>query len=613
MKKLLLTAMAFLSMQLLIAQNTETENISEVIVCTEFHITKPLRDIVEQNPLNQDADLKDKEESHDRVARIPYMATLNPDALPKGDDPAAQKKSGGKQLKGTLQSWNGQSGSGYPPDPSGAAGTDHYVQAVNTAYRIYNKTGGSVSGPFNLGTLLFGVNMGDPIVMYDKFAGRWFISQFGTTSSKKVYIAISQTSDPTGSYYTYQFTSSKFPDYLKFSIWADGYYMTSNQTPKRVYVFERTQMLAGNSNSRAVTNTYSPANDGAFFCPLPADADGQLPPAGTPCPIFSYEDDGWGSGYVDRINIYNATVNWSGTPSLSITLAAQLPTQPFDASYNQYWNDIPQPGSSQKLDGIGGVFTYRAQHRVWTGYNTVVLNHAVKVSSTLRSFRWYELRQNISTGVWSIYQQSTYAPDALNRWLGSIAMDDNGSIGIAYAVSGTHNGTNVYPSIRYTGRNAADPLNQLTFAEVTAATGNSAQSGTNRYGDYSHTSLDPVDGTIFWHTGEFVTGGNPATKIFSFQIPVVTGLDETQSQSDIKVYTSGNQLFIKAANLPVNGKVAVDLFDINGKKLKGNTVEVTAGNLDAVLPTEGLAGGMYLVRIGKAFTSFQMVNKVIIE
>ena len=140
-------------------------------------------------------------------------------------------------------------------------------------------------------------NNGDPIVMYDKAADRWFLAQFGSSSDKKIYIAISTTSDPLGTYYTYTYTSPLFPDYLKFSVWSDGYYMTSNQSTQKVFAFDRNAILAGTAGAKSIYTNFSPPNGGGFFCPLPGDAaDGYLPAYGTPCPIFSYSDNGWGSG-----------------------------------------------------------------------------------------------------------------------------------------------------------------------------------------------------------------------------------------------------------------------------------------------------------------------------
>ncbi len=447
MKKLLFTIFSSLAFSGIYSQAVIDDGKVEVITCSKFEITKPLRELAAINNV-QITENNERWESQDRLNRFPNFTKANPNALPQGEDQATQKVMGTKMLAAPIANWVGQPGSGCPPDPTGAAGPNHYVQAVNSEYKIYTKTGGAVTGggAFALGTLLFGSNNGDPVVMYDKFADRWVITEFGTNSDKKIYIGVSQTSDPTGAYYTYQFVASIFPDYLKFSIWTDGYYMTHNTSTsatKRLYIFERDQMIAGNAGSRMINKTYTTNTSGGFICPLAAYADGQLPPAGTPCPIFCYEDDAWGGTYADRIDINNVTTTWGTTPSATVTLAAQLPTTPFDASYNSNWDDVSQPGSTQKLDGIGGVFTYRAQYRVWTGYHSVVLCNGVLVNSTTgqRGIRWYELRKNTSTGAWSIYQQSTYAPDALNRWVGSIAMDDNGSIGMAYATSGV-DGTN---------------------------------------------------------------------------------------------------------------------------------------------------------------------------
>ena len=610
MRKFYLTLIALFFIVSIKAQINNDK--AEIIICSEFHITKRLSEIAENLPEYQKVFNQPRKESEDKKNRKAYMGKSNVNSLPLKEDPIAQKTMGSRQSQTLLASWEGLSGLSYPPDPSGAAGPNHYVQAVNSSYQIFSKTGGSVTGggPFTLGSLLFGSNDGDPIVLYDKYADRWVITEFKTVG-RKVLFAISKTSDPTGQYYTYSYTSPQFPDYQKFSIWADGYYMTSNQSNQKVFVFERDSMLAGVPTSRALNKTFSPPTDNAFFCPLPADADGQLPPAGTPCYIFSYEDDGWGSGYVDRINIYKMSVVWGTTPTATIAVEAQLPTQPFDASYNQNWDDISQPGTTTKLDGIGGVFTYRAQYRRWTGYNSVVLNNPVMVNTTTgqRSIRWYELRQNSTTNQWSIYQQSTYAPDDLNRWVGSIAMDDNGSISLAYSVSNS----NVYPGLRYTGRLATDSLNTMTFAEQIVAVGNSAQTSNNRYGDYSHTALDPVDGTIFWHTGEYILNGEPATKIYSFKFPASTvGIKESSNSLSFIASNHGDEIRINIMNLPNNKELVIDLFDINGRFVNGKKINPTENTVETSFSNQGLAKGTYLVRIGNNNTNFQKVTKVII-
>jgi PKD repeat protein len=346
------------------------------------------------------------------------------------------------------------------------------------------------------------------------------MSQFSDGSGpdgNDIYIAISQTSDPTSSWYTYTFTSPDFPDYLKFSAWQDGYYMTANFAQK-IFAFNRSKMLAGDASAEAIYQSFSPPQSG-FFVPLPADAsDGTMPGAGTPCPVFSYSDNGWGGGNIDAVNIYNATVDW-GALTMNVSSIATLPTSAFDGSYNFLWNDIPQPGISQKLDGIGGAMMFRAQWKPWTGYNTTVLSWAVRISASQRGIFWCELRQDQATENWSIYQQGIYAPDTDYYWMSSAAMNDLGDIALCYAKGSS--GT--YMSLAYTGRNAGDPLGMMTFDEEIAIAGTGVQTWTNRVGDYAHTCLD-VDGVTFWHTGEYMGSGNdnPRTRIYSFQLPSAT-------------------------------------------------------------------------------------------
>jgi hypothetical protein len=62
----------------------------------------------------------------------------------------------------------GANESGFiPPDPTGAVGPNHYVHAVNSLVKIFDKTGSLLVGPVNLSTFL-GIpsNNGDPIVLY---------------------------------------------------------------------------------------------------------------------------------------------------------------------------------------------------------------------------------------------------------------------------------------------------------------------------------------------------------------------------------------------------------------------------------------------------------------
>lgn len=601
MNKILLTLLMVCTLRSYGQEN----NTTGVVVASQFGVTRPLREIFAENPVDESKNYTEKESKdrqHREAAKFPLTVA---NGAEYGNDPKTlQDKMGDIPAEPTRANWAGQTASGFRPyDPSGAVGPNHYVQMINsTTFKVYNKVTGAVMLTATLGNLWTPAtaNAGDPIVMYDKAADRWFLAQFGSSSDRKIFIAVSTTNDPTGSYYTYTYVSPQFPDYLKFSVWQDGYYMTSNQSTQKVFCFERNAMLAGTPGARSIYVNYSPPKSG-FFVPLPGDAgDGVLPPAGTPCPIFSYSDNGWGASYFDRVNIYNMTVNWvPATPTASITLAANVSTAAFDASYDANWNDVSQPGTTQKLDGIGGVCMYRAQWKSWSGYNSIVLNWAVKVSTTQRSIKWCELRQNQSTGVWSMYQEGIYTPDANTRWMGSIAMDNNGSIGLSYLKS---NSTSIYPGLYYTGRRSCDPLGTLPVTEAVAIAGTGSQTGgVNRVGDYAHTSLDP-DGVTFWSTSEYMggtTGASAArTRVFSYQItPCTTAV----TASVAIALTAGTEPSCAGANrtytaTPTNGGTAPSYqWKVNGTNVGTNattysTTTLTNGQVVTCVMTSNLPG-----------------------
>lgn len=531
MKKNTLFICAVFAFSTLFAQHSKKmDQESGYVTCSDFQITKPLRELFPNVPADEKADKKRKKhEQEDREYRVPqkFVKTAEKDGPAYGNDPATlQTEMGSLPGKAPIQNWAGQTTNQLSPlDPTGAAGPNHYIQMINaTTFKIWNKTGGLLlSGILgNLWTPHLTYNDGDPIVLYDKAADRWFLAQFGDNfgnSGNYVHIAVSTSPDPTGSWYTYTFTMPEFVDYLKFSVWQDGYYMNGNLNPsQKVYVYERAAMLAGNSAARMTYHTFTPPyyNGNWFLVPLPGDTgDGSLAPAGTPCPIFTYSDNGWGGSYTDAVNVFNATTSWSGTPSVTITSAGSIPATAFDASYNTSWNDVSQPGVSQKLDGIGGCLMFRAQYKSFAGYNSVVLCWGVKVSTSTgqRGIKWCELRQ--TGGTWAMYQQGIYAPTTDNFWMGSIAMNNNGDIGLCYMKS---NATSIYPSLCYTGRRSCDALGTMTIAETVAKAGTGSQNGDNRDGDYSETWLDP-DGVTFWHTGMYMgSGGSQQTQIYSFQI-----------------------------------------------------------------------------------------------
>ncbi len=435
-----------------------------------------------------------------------------------------------------------------PPDPVGAVGPNHYVQMVNLSVAVFDKSGNRLMGPVTVGSLWNGYpvtncaeDSGDPVVVYDQFADRWILSQF-TASGPTYYncIAVSQTSDPTGAYYLYAFsTGTWFPDYPKYGLWTDSYVITTREFDDvtggsgiGVYALEKNKMLNGLAKARAVG--FRLVGDDPDIMPLigdgllPAYVDGkQKPNPLKPIPIVGTQDGGASYGATfDALNIFELDVKWRARPTASLKLAAQLPVAPFDSIFPCAGRAcLRQPGTAARLDILSYRQrpTWRLAYRNFKTHEAMVTAQSVEAAPGVAGMRWYELRRTANG--YAIEQQGTYAPaDGVHRWMGSVAMDARGNIAMGYSVV---NGVDVKPGIRYTGRLRGDAAGQMTLGEGTIVNGTGIQRTVNpRWGDYTSLNLDPVDDCTFWYVNEYYTRAGelsaPAgwsTRIGSFKVP----------------------------------------------------------------------------------------------
>ena len=411
-----------------------------------------------------------------------------------------------------------------PPDTNGAVGTTQYVQTVNTALAVFDKgTGNVVHGPVPINTLFQPLggrcasdNDGDPVVVFDKLAQRWVISQFAVTTTPYYQcVAVSQTADATGAYNLYAFSyGSVFPDYPKIGVWPDAYYISFNMFTStfqgaKACAYDRAKMLAGQPATQQCFQLST-----SYGGLLPADVDGTTaPPAGSPG-IFMARGSSSLYKWLMAVNWANpAATTFSSTP-------ASLPVASYSAACNG-GTCIPQKNVSQKLDSLADRLMSRLAYRNFGTYDSVVVTHSVQIGNIRKggntAVRWYEVR-NPRTAT-ALYQQGTFNPDSSFRWMGSIAQDKTGNMALGYSVSSA----SLYPAIRYTGRAATDTLGTMQ-SETTIVNGTGSQSGSNlsRWGDYSSMTVDPVDDCTFWYTTEYLktTGAfNWSTRIASFKFP----------------------------------------------------------------------------------------------
>ena len=546
--------------------------------------TPPLRDLP---PITY-------EEYQDMVAKA-HKKFLNPklqhrsypfadQALPRGFDEVWQRTMGTTEVpKSPIVNFAGQTSPYFPSDCNGTAGPNHYMQTINCVYAIYSKTGALMAGPTNMNTLFAGVtgstyNDGDPLVLYDEQAQRWLAVEFSISGSNDyMLVAVSTTNDPTGTWYKYSFDVADLPDYEKFGIWQDGYYMGDNNSSSNdIYVFQRSVMLTGGANPAMIgfNNPWRPSTIDGFMCVPPLDNDGPAAPAGSPGIFITINDDAIGGGS-DQLWIYELTANWTTPSSSTFTRVQQLNVSAFDSNFGNTWDNIVQPGTSQKLDAIPMVIMNPPQYRNFGSYQTIVCCHTVDVDATNHAgIRWYELRRGTQTsGGWSVRQQGTYAPDSHSRWMGSIMLNGSGQIGLGYSISSS----TIYPGIRYTGQsssayNSANGI--MDIPEEIIQTATTSQSSYNRWGDYAQMSVDPSDDKTFWFTTQY--GGSRQTKIASFKFgnaPTVTTLPASTITT--------NSAYLNGTVNP-NGLATTWYFQWGTTTSYGNTTTITSAGSGTV-------------------------------
>lgn len=414
-----------------------------------------------------------------------------------------------------------------PPDINGDVSENFVAIYVNLVWSVYDKAGDLVAGPFpgNAFWAGFGgpcetTNDGDPVVIYDASAGRWVFTQFAPRSGTQCF-AISDGEDPTAGFTRYAFIvePNAFNDYPKVGVWvsADGEqsaytYTGRNFIPQNdpdfarditAVLFDRDRMLMGMPAN--FTTAVMPGGFQTYDGPQPGSVEaGFVAPAGA-CPLFSVADL-----LFDVYRFFRFCENFPGAGAFTTLPAVNVPA--FDSSLG----GVAQPGTSQRLDTLAFYTMYRANHAVVGATHQLAMAHTVDVGSDRAGMRWAILDVDDYDAI-SLIDTGTHAPpDGLERWMGSVALDRAGNLGLGF----TRGGAGAFPSVFYTGRETSDPPGTVQ-QEVQCVEGTGAQLGVGRWGDYSATVLDP-DGCTFWTFQEYVqTSGSFEwdTRACSFDFP----------------------------------------------------------------------------------------------
>lgn len=442
--------------------------------------------------------------------------------LPHGNDALVQNqlKSSKRDGKEPMLVFDANTAIYTPSDPTGAVGPNHFIGAWNVGFRIFDKEGNPLTEPASLSTLFPGNNAGDPIVFYDAEADRFVITEFDH-SPNGFNVAVCQGPDPVndGWYiYTTGFGTGQFPDYTKFSVWSDGYYVTANiGGSNKVFVVEREEMLQGNDAQFVAFPLPGIATSGFYSPQFFNVTNNDLPPAGGATVVY-LQDDAWSGIATDHLKLWTVNVDWTDLANSAISDPVEIPTTPFISVFDGgAFNNVPQP-SGPDQDVLQATIMNQAQYRRFPGYNSAIFNFVVDTdgsSAELAGIRWFELRQDADGEPWTIYQEGTYLSPYNDKhaFSGSMAMDGQGNIGMGYTTVSSQEKIAIY----YTGRYASDPLGQMTIDETLIAQSTSNNPST-RLADYVQLSLDPANDKTFWHIAEYFKNNQRTDVVGVFQI-----------------------------------------------------------------------------------------------
>ena len=538
----IITCIVFVSFLPLAAQDENTT----ISHAKAFAISVPLRDLAKlPQPSRREA------EEIDPVRRIPkpHVGQIV-DAVEQASVEPGTPYTLGANIMGVGNGFPGYSVPDAPPDTNMAVGDTQILQWVNVSYTICSKTSPYSCGPAiqgntlwgNLGGICASNNDGDIIAQFDNVAHRWVLAQNVFTGNFGVCLAVSTTADATGTYYLYQFpvVNAGFPDYPKWGIWPTGYFETWNNfgpggsgfVGPVLCAYNSAKLLVGDKTAEQICHQYPSTASEPEDSLLPGDRDSATaPPSGQ-------DEFAIGSlGDVDNahLSLYSAHIidptNWSkGATFTGDNNSQLLSIASFTPACNGNYGGacVPQEGISDMVDSLGDRLMYRFAYWNDDGGKSPKQHWFVNMDVTATGgqigVRWMEItapQTVVQPTSLSVFQQGTFAPDGVWRWMGSVARDKVGDIVIGYSKSCGNScpgGTPTYPSIAVAGRTPAAPLGTMQGEGLIVAGAGSQPGTSNRWGDYSSMRIDQ-DGCTFWYTTEYYT----TTQQFDWSTRIASG------------------------------------------------------------------------------------------
>jgi hypothetical protein len=383
-----------------------------------------------------------------------------------------------------------------PPDTHGAVGVNNVVTATNDFIIVHEKNGGAVLSKVTFATFFNTEGMSDPYMQYDPYLNRYWVSGISTETTNKVFIAVTQTSDPAGSWFRYSFTPSSADGallldhpYLGFDnrllvITGRKFPGGTNFTGPILFCFDKASLAAGNqiefgTNAQTIEKT---AADGDVPCPVTALG------LTTPAPEFYIVQNWSGGSSAIRLSTITGdipTLTWN-------TSTAVFPSGGTPWSGAQLGNLAPQLGETRKL-AVNDARISSAQlvnGKIWCAHHIGL--PATNFNHT--AVQWWQL-----SAAGDVLQRGRIDDPAglVSRYYPTIAVNPAENVIIGYTVSSPSTRVNA----AYSTRTASTPLNttddEYIFKGGISTYWKDYGSGRARWGDYSHSVVDPVSGDLW--------------------------------------------------------------------------------------------------------------------
>jgi hypothetical protein len=390
------------------------------------------------------------------------------------------------------------------PDTMGAAGVDHFVELINGRYSVYRKSDGvrvqtSTQNGFwnNAGQTPTGINGSfDPRVTYDPYARRWYaVAVDNATGPNNFLFAVSSSSDPTQPWTAFKIDSdaddSNWADFPMLGYNGEGVYVstfmpTLGAAPSRTSLigflkFELLQPVPSIANSTHFQDVDEPT--AGFIPQLAVDINNTF---GDSMPTLAMSAFGGGS-------LIRADITPLGSPAIVnrgfiFENAVQPPT-------------VVQPGAPavQNLESNDWRFSSNTVLRNGEMYAVQTIDDLSALGrATVRFLRIDAVNNNVQESV-------VLNHPSLALTFPSIAVNEFGDVVIGATGTSTTEFASSYALVRRAGSGVFDPL-QLRAGVANYV--NLDSLNRNRWGDYSATTVDPADPSIFWTTQEYVSGAN---------------------------------------------------------------------------------------------------------